>query len=438
MLVVRMLRYKRILTCDKNMRKLTFHSRSLSARISIISIAFSLVAQPLGAQDLKDILRTSLISDPALLEAKANENAAKSTTKATRARHYPVLTLTGTQVVAQKHKYDSDDMDDGMGVRGSLNLYSWGGINASVRRDKQKENYYKYKYFETQEQLGGEIGKLYMTALRAKESLLINQQSLNRHNNLLKDLNVVVKYDGGRRSELIEARARQLQVQTTIAQLRRTMELALSRLSKYTAKPVTADDLQDPFRSDSALSLVQRFQGGKGNQNPSYLAQQAERESVNAELDVSKSERLPAINLEGNATKDTKELYVNMSWNILDLSARHNVDKNAQALIAADSKAEQILREVAEKARTAEIDMAQSEQRADITAQHIVAQKEVVKAYELQFKIARRTLTDVLGSYNELASIEQENVTAHNDFRDAALNYLVAQSQIANWAGVKQ
>ncbi len=399
---------------------------------------FLLGAQPLWAQDLKNILKNSLVADPALLEAKANENAAKSTTKATRARHYPVLTLTGTQVIAQKHKYDSNDRDDGIGVRGNLNLYSWGGISASVRRDKQKEAYYKYKYFETQEQLGGEIGKLYLTALRAKESLWVNQQSLNRHNNLLKDLGVIVKYDGGRRSELIEARARQLQVQTSMAQLRRTMELALSRLSKYTGKRLAAEDLQDPFSSDSGISLVQSFKRSDSGLNPSYLAQQAERESVNAELDVSKAERMPAINLEGNASKDTKELYVNMSWNILDLAARHNVDKNAQALIAADSKSDQILREVAEKSRTAEIDMVQSEQRADITAQHIVAQKEVVKAYELQFKIARRTLTDVLGAYNELAGIEQENVTARNDFRDAALDYLVAQSQVANWAGVKQ
>lgn len=399
---------------------------------------FLLGAQPLWAQDLKNILKNSLVADPALLEAKANENAAKSTTKATRARHYPVLTLTGTQVIAQKHKYDSNDRDDGIGVRGNLNLYSWGGISASVRRDKQKEAYYKYKYFETQEQLGGEIGKLYLTALRAKESLWVNQQSLNRHNNLLKDLGVIVKYDGGRRSELIEARARQLQVQTSMAQLRRTMELALSRLSKYTGKRLAAEDLQDPFNSDSGISLVQSFKSSDSGLNPSYLAQQAERESVNAELDVSKAERMPAINLEGNASKDTKELYVNMSWNILDLAARHNVDKNAQALIAADSKSDQILREVAEKSRTAEIDMVQSEQRAEITAQHIVAQKEVVKAYELQFKIARRTLTDVLGAYNELAGIEQENVTARNDFRDAALDYLVAQSQVANWAGVKQ
>ncbi len=37
------------------------------------------------------------------------------------------------------------------------------------------------------------------------------------------------------------------------------MELALSRLSKYTGSRLSADDLQDPFRSESAVSLVRRF-----------------------------------------------------------------------------------------------------------------------------------------------------------------------------------
>lgn len=401
-----------------------------------IPMLMCLGSQPVLAQGLKNILQKSLVSDPVLLEAKANERAAQSITKATRAGHYPVLALTGTQMIKQKHKYSSNDRDNGLGVRGSLNVYSWGGIQAAVRRDKNKEIYHGHKYFETREQLGSEIGRLYLTALRAKESLEVSRQSLGRHNNLLKDLNIIVQYDSGRRSELVEARSRQLQVQTSMSQLQRTMEIALSRLAKYTSIPISPKDLKDPFTGDSATVLVKKYNNQDKGLNPSYLAQQAERESVKAELDVSKAARLPAINLEGVATKDTKELYLNLSWNVLDMASRHNVEKNAQALIAADSKSEQILREVTEKARTAEIDMAQSEQRADITAQHISAQKEVVRSYELQFKIARRTLTDVLGAYNELANIEQENVNARNDFRDAALEYLVSQSQVSKWAGV--
>lgn len=406
--------------------------------LSVFSMVCMLVAQAASAQDLKDILKSSLSTDPMVLEAKANEDSAKSTTKATRAGHYPILTLTGVQMLAQENKYDSNDRESGLGVRGNVNIYSWGGIQAAVRRDKSKEQYYQHKYFETQEQLGSEVGKLYLNALRAKEMLLVNQQSLIRHNNLLKDLNVIVKYDSGRRSELIEARARQLQVETTISQQRRTMELALSRLSRYTGKKLTAADLADPFRSETASSMVQNFKNPDKNRNPSYQAQVAEQESVKAELDVSKAQRLPAINLEGTATKETKQLYLNVAWNVLDIAARHNVQKNAQALIAAESKSEQIIRDVQEKGQTAEIDMMQSEQRVEITGQHIAAQKDVVKTYELQFKIARRTLTDVLGAYTTLSGIEQENVTAHNDFRDAALEYLVTQSQVANWAGVQQ
>ena len=127
-----------------------------------------------------------------------------------------------------------------------------------------------------------------------------------------------------------------------------------------------------------------------------------------------------------------------MTWSLFDEAKRHTVGKNEHTLVAADARLDNILREVAERARSAEIDMAQSEQRVNITAEHIIAQKEVVKAYELQFKVARRTLTDVLDAYSALSNIEQDNITARNDFRDAALEYLVAQSQVAKWAGVTE
>ncbi|MDO4248297.1 MAG: TolC family protein [Neisseria sp.] len=405
-------------------------------RCSALSVAVFMISQPVAAKELREILQKSLVADPSVLEAKANVASAQSATKASRAAHYPVVGFTGTQVLAQRNDDRVDDLDNAIGLKGSVNLFSWGGIEASVNRDKNKETHYKYKYYETQEELGSEIGKLYLTALRAKESIEVNQQSLNRHNKLLRDLDVVAKYDRGRRSEVIEAEARRLQVQTTIAQLTRTMELALSRLSKYLPTPLRPQDLQDPFRTETARTLVSRYKGTDNGVNPSYLAQKAERESAFYEMEVSKAARKPAINLEGIATQETKQLYLNLTWNFFDQAARHTIDKNAHTVEAADSKMDQILREVVERSKTAEMDMAQSELRSGITAQHIVSQKEVVKAYELQFKVARRTLTDVLGSYNELATIEQEYVTSRNDFRDAALEYLTAQAQVANWAGV--
>lgn len=426
-----------LFNCE-NMQKHSFKITRLLKRNYLLVMISLLAIQPAMARELQGILQKSLVADPSLLEAKANIAAAHSTTKASKAGHYPVVSMVGTQVLAQDNKYSKDEQQNSIGLKGSVNLYSWGGITASVNRDQQKEAYYTYKYYETQEQLGSEIGKLYLAALRAKESIDVNMRSLERHNKLVKDLGIVAKYDTGRRSELIEAQARQLQVQTTIAQLTRTMELSLSRLAKYTPEPLRAKDLEDPFRSETTRSLVNRYKNDDNAGNPSYQAQMAERESTKHELKVSKAARLPAINLEGLATTTSKQVYLNMTWNLFDQAARNTVDKNAYTVEAANARLDQILREVAEKAQTAEVDMAQSEQRTGITAQHIVSQKEVVKAYELQFKVARRTLTDVLGAYNELANIEQENVTARNDFRDAALEYLTAQAQVATWAGVPQ
>ena len=412
---------------------------SLGRFVSVALLPVMLLS-PAYALDLQEILKKSLVEDPSLREAKANEGSAHNAMKATQGGHYPVISLTGTQVLAQKHKFESNKLSDGPtpGVRGTLNLYAWGGIEASVRRDKGKERYFHHKYYETQEELGSTIGKLYLTALRARDALEITQIDHNRHSKMLGDLNIIVKYDGGRRSELVQARSRQLQVETNIVQLRRTMEVALSRLAKYTDRTIRAEELTDPFSRVSAIDIVNRFKSPDKAVHPTYMAQMAEKESARAMVDVSKAARMPALNLEGTANRDNKELYLSMSWNVLDQAARYSVKQNAEALIAAESKLDQILREVAERARTAEVDMAQSERQIEVTSEHIASQKEVIKAYELQFKIARRTLIDVLDSYSELSNIELANITARNDFRDAALEYLVAQSQVAQWAGVAE
>ncbi|WP_373753269.1 TolC family protein [Neisseria weixii] len=91
-------------------------------------VMISLLAiQPAMARDLQSILQKSLVSDPSLLEAKANIAAANSTTKVSKAGHYPVISMVGTQVLMQNNKYSNDDLEDSIGLKGTVNLYSWGG-----------------------------------------------------------------------------------------------------------------------------------------------------------------------------------------------------------------------------------------------------------------------------------------------------------------------
>ncbi|MCP2040404.1 outer membrane protein TolC [Neisseria sp. HSC-16F19] len=397
-------------------------------------LIFAGLAVPLHAQSLQSILADALVNDPQLLEAKANEIGAHNAMKATRAGHYPVLSMVGNQMIAREDQGAADARRFNPGLRGTLNIYSWGGISAAVKRDKEKERYFHHKYDETREELGNTIGQLYLEAIRAQESLRVFEQNLKRHDKIIHDLEIIVKHDAGRRSELTQAKSRRLQVESNMAQVRRSMDLALSRLSRYTTQQVQESGLKAPFTDLTPEEIVSRYRNPDLTSTPSYQAQEAELQSARANVKVSKAARLPALNLEGQATRDNKEVYLNFSWNIFDQAAKYSVAQNAQTMIAAESRLNQMLREVTEKSRTAETDMQQSNRRAALTKAQIAAQQQVVKAYELQFKIARRSLIDVLDSYNELSGVEMTHVTAQNDYRDAALSYLRAQAQIFNWA----
>ena len=62
----------------------------------------------------------------------------------------------------------------------------------------------------------------------------------------------------------------------------------------------------------------------------------------------------------------------------------------------------------------------------------------VVELYELQFKIGRRSLIELVNAYAELASVELSQVVAQNDWRAAVVHYLSARALLADWSAARQ
>lgn len=389
-------------------------NRKLTRSISLCFIGMLAIHGPLvHAATLKEILKQALVNDPVIQEAQANVSFAHSTMQTTKAEHYPIVSAIGTQVLGQQHKYESNARETHFapGLRATVNVYAWGGIEAAVDRDKKKEAYYQYTAEQTREDLGYKISALYLTALRTKESLVVAERNLKRHDKMLHDLNIIVQHDSGRLSELAQAQARRLKVETGIAELRRTLGLTVSRLEVYTQDFLAPDTIVDPFYGMASQDFISQYH--------------------RAEVD-----QMPSINLEGTASPDNKEIYLRMSWDIFNQGSKHKISQKNQTKIAVASRMQQSLRDTIERSRTAMFDMSQNEQRVKLVNQYIDVQQKVVWAYEQQFKISRRTLIDVLDAYNELANIEATEVEARNDFRAATLEYLLAQAKISQWAGV--
>ncbi|EPE9437265.1 TolC family protein, partial [Escherichia coli] len=169
------------------------------------------------------------MNDPAVMEARAELNSAQSRTEQARSAHWPVITATGSKLLSQSHRYsyDYDSEDILPGIRGEVNIFASGAIEADVRRSESEAEYYHYKVKETGEERIRSFVSLYLDALREKQSIEVLKQSLSRHNSILDDLNTISIHDTGRESEFVQADARRLMVRQQLNTRNRVLKSTL-------------------------------------------------------------------------------------------------------------------------------------------------------------------------------------------------------------------
>lgn len=403
-------------------------------RLSLLLASLAL-SQPVLAIGLPGLIRDSEQSDPSVLEAKARAEEAKMQLEASRAEHWPTLGIEGS---GQRNWADKDrridERESYIGLVARLNLYAGGAIQARINRDEHRAALYDYKIRETREEISWQIASLYLQALRAKEAAEVEERNLERHHKIISDLKTIVANDPGRRSELVQAEGRALQVSMRIDQYRKTMRLAESRLSRYYTggEKIT---LENPFEQKDWQVWVNATASENGG-HPSLLAQQEEAQAVRENLkNIRASNLMPRLDLEvGAGTQNQRHARVVMNWDALNRNAYYTAKGAASQLSAAENRTEQMKRDLEERAQTAVEDMSRSRAQIEASAAQIATAKEVASLYEMQFKVARRSLLDVLNAYSELSSVEVSAVNARNDWRAAVASYLYANAGFGRWA----
>lgn len=387
---------------------------------------------------LAQILREAMVKDPKLLEAMASNRAAQKRAEGTFGLHYPTFQLFNNTLVAQHHKDEKKEQERRFdpGVQMRFNLYSFGSIQNQYLRDKEKERFTYYKYYETREEVGFEIANLYLAALNARESIEVNLENLKRHDKIMSDMEVIVKNDPGRKSEYTQAKAREVQVKQNLVNNQTTLATNLSRLSTLIGRVVTEQELTDPFAEEYGSNRLNLYTLKKLESHPSYLAQAAELASLRKDVEVNRGKTLPSINLEGAATRDDQAMYLNLNWDAFNRPNSSSVAESAENVTAAENRLTQVKRDVLQRSSLAKVQLQQSIERMNVSNEQIEANKGVVNSYELQYKIARKSLIDLLNAYNELSSVEMGLVASKNDFRTAYISYLRSQATISKWANV--
>ncbi|EPD0811358.1 TolC family protein, partial [Escherichia coli] len=246
---------------------------------------------------------------------------------------------------------------------------------------------------------------LYLDALREKQSIAVLEQSLSRHNAILNDLNTISIHDTGRESEFVQAEARRLMVRQQINTRTRVLKTTLGKLSTWTTNPVTEADLENPFSRMTESRLLTDFTQTPQKGNPSWLASQADVESKKAALKAQELARYPRVDLTGSVTRDDRQIGVSLSWDLFNRNASYGVSEKAAQIAAATGRLDSVARMIDETGRLSLITVRQSRMEMETLRRQEQASARVVDFYRLQFRVARKTLIELLNAENELYSV---------------------------------
>ncbi len=408
------------------MRKI--HLALLCLFISVFNTVF--------ARTLPEILRDGVANEPSIIEAQANTRIAESTLARTEASKYPVVQGTLTQPAIQTN---SSKHDFTPGIRANWTVYDFGKRNAEVKRDELNVKFYNFKTNETIEELAYQLAGDYLEALKAKTSLDVAYENLARHQKIVNQLTIILEYDPGRRSEYTQAKAREIQVQESITSYRRALNLVLQRLNRYVDPPVQVEELADPFSNLAVNDLITRYHITEtmAKSHPSYLAQLEEVNRSQAELEAIKLTRYPNLELQAEANKDDAAVYIVFGGDIFNATTQPGIDEQTYKTQAAAARLNQVYDNLKERADIAAIQMQEDLARIDIANAQIKSLEQVALDYEDQFKIATRSLLDVVNAYSELSNVKQLRATASYDLMKGKLDYLSSLGALSDWANIR-
>lgn len=409
-------------------------------RIKTIMKRFSLLFLGLWlanaeGRTLAEILKVSIPNDPEILEAQATQMVSEAVLEQSQALLYPTV-----KAVANQPAFSTGSYRFNPALQASWTLYDFGATKANIRHDRIQTEYYDEKIAETAGEVAFQMATYYLEALRAKLSLEVAQENLNRHKSILGQLEVITQYDIGRRSEFTQAQSRMIQIEESMIGYQRILNLALRNLGRYVKPAVKIDELQDPFLDYSSEGLRAKFPLDKKIiiNHPSYQAQIRELRSLMAKLDAAQKGRYPALTLNGSASPEDSSVYLSMSVDVFNKASNPKIQEYEQQIRGAEARVQKIYENLSQRIDVAILQMAQDEKRIETAKRQALAMEQVAIDYEDKFYIANQTLLGVVDAYSDLANAKNLIVQSSYDLMMAKLEYLHASGRLNEWAGWRQ
>ena len=419
----------------KTLRKFTF----TASCIAIIAMAAPMTVRAMDndptTMTLSEVVGIGVATNPEYGVVATNRRATDEELNQAKALYLPSIDLradTGfehSDDPATRGGLDDDDEENLWRYDYGLTLTQmlFDGFETKYENKRQKSRVLSasHRVRETSELVGLAIVEFYLDVMRQRELLRIARENVANDISIMDQIQDSTEAGRSTQADTEQSRARLASARANEASVREQLRIAEANFIREVGDP--PQNLILPVAPIDALAAnVEEEVKIALHQSPTVDIFEADINVANAEFEGAKSTFYPQLDLQLNARdgndlngtegKDTSaSALLVLNWNLYrgggdTARVREFINREAQAKEARAEAARGIENDV----RRTWAQMISAGERARQFATQADANTEVVKAYQDQFDLNRRTLLDVLDSQNELF-VSQSN-TVNSEF----------------------
>lgn len=383
------------------------------------------------AGSMAAVVREALVRYPAALAARSQVSGALAELDKASAARWPVVGLG-----ASAYQQSSGDSTSSVTPQATYTVYAGGGIEAAVQRTEQLVRAAEGKLSGTLEDVAQQAAEAYLMWARALDQKALAEQNLSVLTQMADDVRKIVAVDAGRAVDLSQAVVRVNAAALTVYQRDVELQQMRARLMRYSdalpTHPVGLDDvsLTAPGSLESALAAANYA-------HPLLVQAVAQLGAAKAGVDVARAQTRPKVdwtwsrqvNPFSMQTSNFQQLSVTMpvfNGGAGEAGVRSAIE---QVQAAHNTLDEQTL-VLREKISTAWADWAMAQQRVSLNQDQSLAGQKLVESYRLQFRLARRSLLELLNVQNEAFGYTSAAVQMQYDYRLARVRLAAAMGEL--------
>lgn len=407
-------------------------------------IVLASLSASIHAQTLPEVVNQALQTYPSVLSASVK--AASTRTDITRARsaHYPQLGLNASATAFSSGAVPAGTERSSVSPTARINLWSGGKIEAEAERAEALSLASDHVLANTLDDVAVLAAEAYLNWAKTADLYSLAVRNVNAHKETLNDIQKIAKADTGRRVDYEQALVRMENATLALQQRKSDFAQSIQRVRRYwkadmDARPV---NLESHFLDSGVLgnipSSLAQAMAMVSEDLPAIAQARAQVSAAQAAVRQAKGQYWPTVDLsvsrQLNASTGRHEAFTQLQVNAPFYNGGGTsalVEGAVGQLKSAEFSLEEARLLAREKAAIAWQDWASARERASTGKSQSLVGDKLVTAYRDQFRVARRSLLDLLNIQADVFNYRSAAQAAFHDERLARVRLLAATGDLA-------